>query len=546
MTEKNSRKQSATSTPQFKGLIFLLIALACSAFFIRMQHYGNAHLAGGDRLWRLAIDARVQSSAYATTLQIHPPQESARQRVIQRKVQHAGFRIRNASDEKDAQNRILALATQDGKQRIVSEFIIHLIDNHQPQQSRPVELDNTLREKYLRDSDALQINHLTVRQTLRTIRKRQAAQQNPVDNIFHYLRQFKISDARDVLNVPETLAAQRATTLDRSLAMVSLCRAAGIPARVITGILLKDDIDPRPHFWVEVFMDEKWQSYDVQYGYQASVPQHYLAMRRNGEDIVQVQNGELLRVDFDLEQEFNHPYLHSLRQHSLLDILDLTRLPIDTRNELALLLLLPLGALITALCRHLVGLHSYGVFTPTLLALAMVYTDTFTTLIIFLIVCSLAFVGRRLFPDSMSRVPRLATIFTLVALLMTLSASVMNYFELGQGGRVVLLPIIILTATVDRLYRTIEDKGLRIATRRLLWTLLITLLCLPLIRFDAIGHWLLQFPETHLITLALFLLIAGYKGKQLIHLPVIRYLAEPETGKRKSTSNKEKDDNDAS
>ena len=52
-----------------------------------------------------------------------------------------------------------------------------------------------------------------------------------------------------------------------------------------------------------------------------------------------------------------------------LEILDLTRLSLDTRILLAALMLLPFGALLTALFNEVIGIRAYGVFTPTLLTI---------------------------------------------------------------------------------------------------------------------------------------------------------------------------------
>lgn len=547
MSTQTGENKDTHSKQQINQLVIGLIVLASMAIGSRLLLIGPSQLATGDRLWRLTIDVTAQTSAQATAVQIHPPLETGRLRIIQRNLQHPGFRIRNWGDDKLERRSILAFATGNGQHSITAKFFIH----HQAGPTLPTEikailLTNTQREKYLQDTSSLQLTHPLVTQTLQNLNQQQSDRNQLVNDIFNYLQLFTTSYKKDELNVPTTLAAKKATTLDRALTMVALCRAAGFPARVVTGLILKEDIDPRPYYWVGVYQNEKWLNYDIPSGYRETVPVNYLPLRRDGADIVQVLNGELSSVDYDLEREFDHPYLHQHKSKSIFDIFDLSRLPLDARNELAILLLLPLGALITAMCRHLVGLHSYGVFTPTLLALAMVYTDVLTTMLIFIVVSALAIGGRSLFPTSITRVPRLAIIFTLVAMILTFSASVMDYYELGQGGRIVLLPIIILTSLVDRLYRTIEDKGLTIAMHRLAWTVLISLLCLPVVQFESLGHVLLQYPEIHLMTLSLFLLISLYKGKQLINLPFVKWLAEPESKKKKTSAKQNTDEANAS
>ena len=67
-----------------------------------------------------------------------------------------------------------------------------------------------------------------------------------------------------------------------------------------------------------------------------------------------------------------------LQSHHPLDIFDLRRLPIELHEVLKVILLLPLGALVTAIVRTIVGLRTFGTFTPTLLALSFVYNDWLT------------------------------------------------------------------------------------------------------------------------------------------------------------------------
>lgn len=540
MTTQQSRNKKAPSEQSLRWLVIALFMLSFVAIGSRLLFFGPSHLSSGDRLWRLSIDATTRVEARVTTVQIHPPLETSRLRVIQRTLHHPGFRIRNWAEDKLERRSILAFASSSGQKSIHAEFVIHqLAGPTLPPEIKKTLLSNTQREKYLLDNASLQLSHPLVIETLQTLDRQQPDRAELVNEIFKYLQLFAINYKKDELNVVTTLSTHRASNLDRALVMVALCRAAGIPARLVTGLILKEDIDPHPHYWVEVYQGEKWLAYDIPSGYRETVPVNYLPLRRDGADIVQVLNGELLQTSFDLEREFDHPYLHQQKTKSIISILDLNRLPLDARNELAILMLLPLGALITALCRHLAGLQSYGVFTPTLMALAMVYTDILTTVVIFFVVCSLAIVGRSLFPTTMTRTPRLAIIFTLVAMIMTFSASVMAYFDLGQGGRIVLLPMIILTSMVDRLYRTIEDRGLTIAMHRLVWTLLITLLCLPVVQFESLGHLLVQYPESHFMTLALFLLISSYKGRQLVNLPMIKWLAEPEAKKGQKPAKEE-------
>ena len=523
-------------------LVIVLTILCLISIMARFFYFGPQSLAGGDKIWRLSIGLTTAAKPDATSLKIYPPFDTSNIRIIERSLFHPNIRIRNSFEDDKTRRSIFATTSAKGQQTMIAEYFLHASDTPFTSTARKSSaLDTRRREIYLQDTEELQLNSYMVQKVVKELLSRQLTQSQLIDEIYLHLKTLSVNNNQPVLNVPHVLAKKGATILDKSLAMVALCRAVGIPARLVTGFILKDDIEPQLYYWVEVYSEEHWLSYDVHYGYKQSVPINYLPMRRNSADLVQVVKGEIEKIEYDLEQEYDHPYLNQDKDRGFFSVFDLSRLPLDVRNELAILLLLPLGALITALFRHLVGVHSFGVFTPTLLALAAVYNDLFTTAIIFFVVCSLAVVGRSLFPDSISRTPRLSIIFTLVAIVLVISVSVMDQFELNQSGKIILLPVVILTTLVDNLYRTIEERGMEIAMGRLLWTNIIMLLCLPVVQFEALGNLILKYPEVHLLTLASFLVISIYKGKQLIDIPIIRLLAEP-----KHTIKKEKGKTNAS
>ena len=117
---------------------------------------------------------------------------------------------------------------------------------------------------------------------------------------------------------------------------------------------------------------------------------------------------------------------------SVLGILDLRRLPGKLHEPIKVVLILPIGALFTAFVRTIIGIRTFGTFSPTLLALAFVYNDWQSGLCIFFVVIATGFVSRT-FLDRLKLllVPRLGIILTLVVMLMVLSISVMNYLQAG-------------------------------------------------------------------------------------------------------------------
>ena len=64
-----------------------------------------------------------------------------------------------------------------------------------------------------------------------------------------------------------------------------MCRAINIPARLVTGFEIKQQSNARPRVWVEVFLSQRWEPYDPEYGYTQTLPMNYVPARRGGDKI---------------------------------------------------------------------------------------------------------------------------------------------------------------------------------------------------------------------------------------------------------------------
>jgi hypothetical protein len=110
---------------------------------------------------------------------------------------------------------------------------------------------------------------------------------------------------------------------------------------------------------------------------------------------------------------------------------------------------------------------------------------------------------------------------------MMLSISVVDYLQIEPEGETALLPVVVMTMLVDRVYTVTDESGLRIAIIRLFWTFIVGLICYFILQMELVGHYLLQYPELHVGTLVLALLLGSYKRKKLSSLHFFRWLREP-------------------
>ena len=109
------------------------------------------------------------------------------------------------------------------------------------------------------------------------------------------------------------------------------------------------------------------------------------------------------------------------------------------------------------------------------------------------------------------------------------------YFDPTADSVVVLLPVVVLTMLVDRIYTIADQRGMRTALVRLLWTAVAAFVSLLVLLQANWSIWLVAYPEIHAVTLALIIIIGLYHGPKLSDMPVLNWLHEPELRRARRT-----------
>jgi hypothetical protein len=196
------------------------------------------------------------------------------------------------------------------------------------------------------------------------------------------------------------------------------------------------------------------------------------------------------------------------------------------KKTLTLVLLLPAGALITAFFRNIIGLRTFGTFTPTLLALSLVNSDWRIGVIIFFLIMIAGLACRVLLNRlRLLAVPRLGIILTVVVLCLVAAVSVSEYFGVAPTARSILLPVVITTMMIERFFIIIEEDGAKDALKVLLGTVIVAACCFTLLASASLGRFVLTFPEMQLLIAAAFVVIGRYSRYRLSELWRFRDIA---------------------
>ncbi len=302
--------------------------------------------------------------------------------------------------------------------------------------------------------------------------------------------------------------------------MVALARSINIPARLVTGFDVKQKRKVDPLVWVEVFMGQSWVPFDPSNGFTRYLPMNFVPVRRGGDQPVRPEpDSSKYTAEYSIVRvEPPVSVLRSGQRHPI-QILDLSRLPIPMHKVLRVLLLLPFGALITVIVRNVVGIGTFGTFSPALLAMSFIYANWQTGVAILLIV-GIAGVFSRSFLERLRllAVPRLSIILTIVILCVVFGMSILYYLLPEIVTDAVLLPMVILTMLIERFYVTTEEDGLMYTVKLAAGTLMVASLVYAILAWNEVGQFVLVYPESHLFTIAVFILLGRYAGYRITEL----------------------------
>lgn len=527
-TDNNNNAERRTRRQKLRrGIIILLVmALIAIGFRAWVNVHKNAAIRGS--AWDIHMAVRLKSAFPGAELSLATPSDSPAQRLYKQQLMLDGLQLHATKTKHVGGRRLRMLANRAGEVVVNADFLVHYFEQRYQARRAVSPLSTEKRKQQLSAEPGIEVGSPVVRAFLERITAVLDNKTSVVQGIFHYIyEQIVYRPGRGAKTADTVLKTRRASALGKARAMVALCRTAGLPARVVTGFSLTEQESAQPVYWVEVYEKNHWKTYDPVHGYEGRMPSNY-AEFSVGLPLLDLQNVSLIDADYSVT-ESDIPLSVTGKQRSFFDILDFSRLPLSARTTLATLLLLPLGALLNAFVRSVVGVHTFGTFTPAMLALAAIYVDWVTAVVIFIVVGVIALFGRSMMPGlKLSRAPRLTIVFSLVALAMALAVSIMAQFDLLTGAQVVLLPIVILTSLVDRIYSVVDDEGLHAASIRLLWTGITAVGCFFILSSETLGDLLVAYPELHLITIALVLALSGYTGPQLRHYPQLRWLSTPE------------------
>ena len=203
-----------------------------------------------------------------------------------------------------------------------------------------------------------------------------------------------------------------------------------------------------------------------------------------------------------------------------------TDLPSAERQLVEFLLLLPVAALICCVVRTVIGLHTFGTFAPALLGLSFREVQSLAGVFILIVVLSVGWMTRRgLSQLNLLQVSRSAVLLSVAVILLLAYVLLSNHRGNPVSGAIPFLPLVIVTALVERFWTMEEEDGTSAALRTMAATLLTSLAVFLFVRWEIIVRSMVEHPELLGFVVAAQITLGRYTGFRLVELYRFRDLA---------------------
>ena len=504
---------------------FVVVAVALIAYKVGMLGYELSPQPAPDR-WSVQTELKLTNPDERTRVSFLLPADGPGQRIYDERVTSDGMRfyIRPRGG-----NRVGVVVGQpDGGSRLVYRFSVQTRPRAHTGDTIPATMpalgtkERELLASLLGPEESIQSDADTVAQLLEELAIRRDDTAAAVQQIHDFIvKDVETTDGHDgPQDALAVLQRERGGAHGKARAEVALLRAAGVPARVVVGVPLVEKRDPAVQHWVEARLGDKWWPLDPVQGHLGALPEERLILHFGDASTTEASYVESVDYRVSMLREAQTQYqLYERRvanSDRLIDKLSLYALPVKTQMLYRVLLLVPLGALVVALFRNVIGVPTFGTFMPILISLAFRESGVGLGILLLGVVVACGFVGRwALNRAQLLMVPRLSFLLTLVILIIAGVMVTAQHLGFNDAYTIALFPIVIVTMTIERLSIAIVEEGPRNAAKLVVGTLVVATCGYWVIANDALQAFVFTFPEVHLITLAVLLLLGRYTGYRL-------------------------------
>ena len=469
------------------------------------------------QVYTFNLSMTYQSDDSDINIRTYVPEENGRQRILSEQIINNGLdflvvndpsgKKANWSGQSSSQQLAFryALSLQAIKYQLSPDLIIP--DNYSSELS-----------PYLKETGAIQVNHPEVLTLWKLIRPKDNKNLLDVLNAIyrHTYQEIKGAPFKGVTDAVTALRLKTASCNGKSRLFIALARLNNIPARLVGGVILNGVSKKTSHQWLEIYAQNQWIPFGPTNGNFAELPANYLELYRGDQNLFRHTVDINFDYEFSSSQRLVAPAVYNHQDSTLDNNIDITGLLLSMGLEpktIGLFLLFPICTLLITFLRNLIGIKTFGIFLPMLIAAACVFIGYLKGVGGFAFILLTSFIAYH-FLDKLKllKVPRLAAIITINTIIFVLGLLFVGASNRLEFGVLSLFPVIIISFIAEKIHRITEEKDWQELFKRIFGTLLSITGCYLLLASFMLQGMFSYYPESFLLVLAGQIYVGRWTG----------------------------------
>ncbi len=182
-------------------------------------------------------------------------------------------------------------------------------------------------------------------------------------------------------------------------------------------------------------------------------------------------------------------------------------------NTIVLLLMLPVIATIIAFLKQVVGITTFGLYTPAIITLSFLALGLkFGLSILVIILVTGAILRKALGSIRLLHIPRIAIVFTISTLIILLMLAFGTYLGVSNLASIAVFPMLIITTLAEKFVSAQSGKGVYAAALLMLETTVVSLICYWVVEWQFLQNLMLSYPEIILLLILVNLGLGRWSG----------------------------------
>jgi len=186
-------------------------------------------------------------------------------------------------------------------------------------------------------------------------------------------------------------------------------------------------------------------------------------------------------------------------------------------STILLILIFPLIATIIAFCRQVLGIPTFGVYTPSILTLSLIVLSLKFGLIIFFFVVGAGAVIRIAFGKfRMLYIPKVAIILTGSSFIILVAMAMGSYYKIADITSLAVFPMLIMSTLAEKFVSIQTDRGITKALISTGSTLFVALLSYFIVTNQSLQTYIISYPGwMFLLVIGINVLLGRYTGLRI-------------------------------